>query len=106
MKTLDHSLSEPAHNLACVEILLDEVNGEQREPVLRFWEPNRHFAVVGYGNSIERECNIEAYSRLRIPILRRITGDGTVLLGPGCLNEIRDLPNLKYVNPEWINRRP
>ncbi len=46
MKTLDHSLSEPAHNLACVEILLDEVNGEQREPVLRFWEPNRHFAVI------------------------------------------------------------
>ena len=36
MKTLDHSLSEPAHNLASDEILLDEVNGEHREPVLRF----------------------------------------------------------------------
>tara|TARA_B100000949_G_scaffold194862_1_gene179742 strand:+ start:263 stop:475 length:213 start_codon:yes stop_codon:yes gene_type:complete len=70
MKTLDHSLSEPAHNLASDEILLDEVNGEQREPVLRFWEPTRHFAVAGYGNSIERECDIKAYSCLRIPILR------------------------------------
>ena len=70
MKTLDHSLRAPAHNLASDEILLDEVNGEQREPVLRFWEPTRHFAVVGYGNSIERECDIKAYSCLRIPILR------------------------------------
>jgi lipoate-protein ligase A len=86
MKTLDHSLSEPAHNLACDEILLDEVNGGRRGPVLRFWEFTSHFAVVGYGNSIERECDTEACRRLGIPILRRISGGGTVLQGPGCLN--------------------
>ena len=74
MKTLEHSLPEPAHNLACDEILLDEVNGERSGPVLRFWESTRHCVVVGYGNSIERECDTEVCKRLGIPILRRISG--------------------------------
>ena len=38
MKTLEHSLPEPAHNMACDEIMLDEVNGERSGPVRRFWE--------------------------------------------------------------------
>ena len=29
MKTLEHSLPEPAHNLAYDEIMLDEMNGER-----------------------------------------------------------------------------
>ena len=86
MKTLEHSLPEPAHNMACDEILLDEVNEGRREPVLRFWESRTHFAVVGYGNSIQRECDTEACKRLGIPILRRISGGGAILQGPGCLN--------------------
>ena len=76
MKTLEHSLPEPAHNMACDEIMLDEVNGERSGPVLRFWESTRHCVVVGYGNSIERECDTEACKRLGIPILRRISGGG------------------------------
>ena len=86
MKTLEHSLPEPAHNLACDEIMLDEVNGERSGPVLRFWESTRHCVVLGYGNSIKRECDTEACKRLGIPILRRISGGGAVLQGPGCLN--------------------
>ena len=38
MKTLEHSLPEPAHNLAYDEIMLDEMNGERSGPVRRFWE--------------------------------------------------------------------
>ena len=92
MKTVDESYVNPAHNLACDEVLLDEVNAGRRGPVLRFWESPVHFAVVGYGNSIERECDIEACKRLDIPILRRISGGGTVLQGPGCLNYALVMP--------------
>ena len=34
MKTLEHSLPEPAHNMACDEILLDEVNEGRRSSLL------------------------------------------------------------------------
>ena len=76
MKTRENSLPEPAHNLASDEIMLDEVNGERSGPVLRFWESTRHCVVLGYGNSIKRECDTEACKRLGIPILRRISGGG------------------------------
>ena len=56
MKTLDLSFSEPALNLACDEVLLDEVHSGNREPTLRFWESPSLFVVVGYGNDIEREA--------------------------------------------------
>ena len=86
MKTLDLSFSEPALNLACDEVLLDEVHSGNREPTLRFWESPSLFVVVGYGNDIERECHTQACEKLGIPILRRASGGGTVLQGPGCLN--------------------
>ena len=86
MKTLDLSFSEPALNLACDEVLLDEVHSGNREPTLRFWESPSLFVVVGYGNDIERECRTQACQKLGIPILRRSSGGGTVLQGPGCLN--------------------
>ena len=86
MKTLDLDFSEPALNLACDEVLLDEVNSGNREPTLRFWESPSLFVVVGYGNDIERECHTQVCQKLGIPILRRSSGGGTVLQGPGCLN--------------------
>ena len=42
--------------------------------------------VVGYGNRVHEEVDEEACARREIPILRRCSGGGTVLQGPGCLN--------------------
>jgi lipoate-protein ligase A len=86
IKTLDESYKTPAENLACDEVLLNEINTGTRGPLLRFWESHAYFVVVGYGNSIERECDTTACERLSIPILRRISGGGAVMQGPGCLN--------------------
>lgn len=85
MKLLDLTLESPAGNLACDEALLDLCD-EEGEEVLRFWESRQHFVVVGYGNRIEREVNVEECRRRGVPILRRCSGGGTVLQGPGCLN--------------------
>ena len=86
MKTLDLSFSDPVLNLACDEVLLDEVDGGQREPTLRFWESPNLFVVVGYGNEIIKECQVQECQKLDIPIFRRTSGGGTILQGPGCLN--------------------
>ncbi|HKS36535.1 MAG TPA: lipoate--protein ligase family protein [Verrucomicrobiae bacterium] len=86
MKYLDLTLPTPQENLACDEALLDWCDDSDGPEVLRFWEPQQPFVVVGYSNKVEREVNPEACRELEIPILRRCSGGGTVLQGPGCLN--------------------
>lgn len=85
MKLLDLTLDTPAENLACDEALLDLCEEEGVE-TLRFWESRQHFVVVGYGNSVEREVNVSECKKRGTPVLRRCSGGGTVLQGPGCLN--------------------
>lgn len=85
MKYVDLSFSEPAANLACEEAMLDlcEAGGEE---VLRFWESPSLFVVVGHGNRVAGEVKVEECRNAGVPILRRCSGGGTVLQGPGCLN--------------------
>lgn len=86
IKCLDFTLPTPAANLACDEALLDACEQGDGPQVLRFWEPKEYFVVVGYANQIQREVNVEACRREQVPVLRRCSGGGTVLQGPGCLN--------------------
>jgi lipoate-protein ligase A len=83
---LDHTFPTPEENLACDEALLDGCDERDGPEVLRFWESQEHFVVVGYSNRVEREVDVEACRELDIPILRRCSGGGAVLQGPGCLN--------------------
>ncbi len=86
MTFLDLTLQTPAENLACDEALLDFFEGHGGDGLLRFWEPVDYFVVVGYGNHVDTEVNVAACEAEGIPILRRCSGGGTVLQGPGCLN--------------------
>lgn len=86
MKLLDLSFPTPAENLACDEALLDLCEAEGGAEILRFWEPQDYFIVVGYANHVATEVNVPACEQRGIPILRRCSGGGTVLQGPGCLN--------------------
>ena len=85
MKYLTLSFPTPADNLACDEALLDACDAGGDE-VLRFWESQEVFVVVGYGNSVATEANVNACQAKGVPILRRCTGGGTVVQGPGCFN--------------------
>lgn len=85
MKLLDLTFPTPAGNLACDEALLD-VCEERGEETLRCWESPVPFVVVGYGNRVASEVNVEECQRRAIPILRRCSGGGTVVQGPGCFN--------------------
>ena len=77
-------MASPAENLACDEALLSACN--DGEEVLRFWEPAQYFVVLGYANKAATEANLSFCQEKNIPVLRRCTGGGTVLQGPGCLN--------------------
>ena len=86
MKLLDLTFPCPTENLACDEALLDAAEAGAGAEVLRFWEPRKHFVVVGYANKVATEVNVAACEARGIPVLRRCSGGGTVVQGPGCLN--------------------
>jgi lipoate-protein ligase A len=86
MKYADITLPTPAENLACDEALLDWCEEGGADEVLRFWEPRNYFVVVGYANHLDKEVNLAACAAKQIPVLRRCTGGGTVVQGPGCLS--------------------
>jgi lipoate-protein ligase A len=92
MHQLDLTLPTPEENLACDEALVDEAELEGGAPVLRFWESPTYFVVVGYSNRIVEEVNVAVCRAQKVPILRRCSGGGTVLQGPGCLNYAVVLP--------------
>jgi lipoate-protein ligase A len=86
MKILDLTFSSPADNLACDEALLDESELADGGEILRFWEPRNYFVVLGYSNAWKKEVLPKMQKSKKIPILRRVSGGGAVLQGPGCLN--------------------
>ncbi len=86
MNYCDLTLASPEENLACDEVLLDLCEAGLCDGLLRVWEPVQYFVVVGYANKVATEVNLPFCQLQTIPILRRCTGGGTVLQGPGCLN--------------------
>jgi len=85
MDHLDLTLATPAENLALDEALWEACEAGGPE-VLRFWESPVHFVVLGYANRIASEVRLALCQQRRLPVLRRVTGGGAVLQGPGCLN--------------------
>lgn len=92
MKYCDFTFESVEENLACEEVLLDCCEEGSRGPLLRFWEPSAYAVVVGYANHVQTEVNLTFCATAGIPVLRRFSGGGTVLQGPGCLNYALFLP--------------
>ena len=86
MNFCDLTLASPQENLACDEVLLDLAEIGAIGEVLRVWEPALYFVVLGYANKAAREVNLPFCKHHNIPVLRRCTGGGAVLQGPGCFN--------------------
>jgi lipoate-protein ligase A len=86
MQHLQLTLDTAAANLALDEALLDAAEaGESEGCVLRLWESPHYCAVLGRSSAPEIEVNLAACRQAGIPVLRRSSGGGTILAGPGCL---------------------
>ena len=87
MKYIELTLPDPASNLACDEALFELFEAAHGTGgLLRIWEPENHFVVLGHSNRIDSEVDIAACESERLSIFRRLSGGGTVMQGPGCLN--------------------
>jgi lipoate-protein ligase A len=76
----------PQELLAWDEGFLDAAESGAVGEVLWFWESPQPFVVVGYGQSIPVEVHQPNAQQDHVPILRRCSGGGAVVQGPGCLN--------------------
>lgn len=86
MKVIDKTFPTPAENLAFDEVLLNACEEGHGDEVLRFWESPTLFVVLGSSGSVATETYRDACVKAGVPVLRRHSGGGTVLQGPGCLN--------------------
>jgi lipoate---protein ligase len=104
MKLLQLTLPTPAENVALDEALLEAAEaGQITGGVLRLWESPEYCVVLGRSSRAEVEVNLHACRREGVPVLRRPSGGGTVLLGPGCLMyalvlDYQSLPHLRAVD--------
>ena len=91
-RLLDLTLPSPLENLALDEALLDDLEENESRPVLRFWESDRYFVVLGRSSSFRNDVHLDTCQEDGVPVLRRASGGGTVLQGPGCLSYAVVLP--------------
>jgi lipoate-protein ligase A len=84
MQLLDITLPTLEENLALDEALLLEAEDGSTE-VLRLWEWPSAAVVMGAASCLGEDVNEAACQRDGVPIQRRSSGGGTVLLGSGCL---------------------
>ena len=81
MTLIDYTPNTPEEQLAMDEILLLKAEREEVGETLRFWESKDYFVVLGRACKVKEDCLDDTAK-----IIRRISGGGTVLQGPGCLN--------------------
>jgi len=92
LKQFEVSFPDVADNLACDEALLVLAEERGGPPVLRFWELDRPAVVLGASCRLWENVRVEACRGDGVPIGRRSSGGGTVVIGPGALNVTLVLP--------------
>ena len=66
--------------------LFQSVESGASEHLFRIWDIHEPVVVAGYSNHLEHWVKLDACRRDGVPVLRRFSGGGAVVLAPGCLN--------------------
>ena len=82
----DLSFPSPRENILFDDVLFSLADKGGDIEYLRFWESPRYFVVLGRIGREEDDVNAGQAGKDGIDILRRSSGGGTVVQGPGCLN--------------------
>src|SRR5262245_13867017 len=66
--------------------LFQLVESGASEHLYRIWDVKEPVVVAGRSNRLEDWVNLDACRRDGVPVVRRFSGGGAVVLGPGCVN--------------------
>jgi lipoate-protein ligase A len=77
---------DPEEQLRREWTLFRSVETGLRGNLCRFWQATRPVVVVGRSSAIASDVVEPACVEDGVPVLRRCSGGGAVVLGPGCLN--------------------
>jgi lipoate-protein ligase A len=88
----DFTASELAWNLALDEAILQAVEAGELAPMVRVWEWRRPAVVLGASGRRADDVRLDACEADGVPLARRASGGGTVVLGPGAHNVTVVLP--------------
>lgn len=102
MRLLASSSHDAPTELAFDAALFHDMENGEAEESLRFWESPRPAVIVGYLAHVDREVHADACLADKVPIVRRLSGGGAVVVGRGCLNytlilSLADRPDLRDV---------
>lgn len=102
MRFVNLTWDAPEDNLAWEEAALDWAEESSDAGLLRIWESPSYFVVLGYGKRADLEVQLDRCRADGVKVLRRCSGGGTVLQGPGCLNYCLVLPIAGFPELETI----
>jgi lipoate-protein ligase A len=85
MRLLTYTAAFPALDLALEEALQAELEEGAAPETWRVWQAQRHSVVLGTGQQAALEADLDAARTAGVPVLRRHSGGGAVLIGPGVL---------------------
>ncbi|MBF0511369.1 MAG: lipoate--protein ligase family protein [Candidatus Omnitrophica bacterium] len=112
MNLRDISFPNPQDNIAFDEVLWLMAEKYGAGEFLRFWESPQVFIVLGRIGREDEDINLDRACQDNVPVLRRCSGGGTVVQGPGCLNYTLVLSKQKHfeINDlrqsyQWISAR-
>ncbi|MCW8131020.1 MAG: lipoate--protein ligase family protein [Planctomycetota bacterium] len=97
MRLLLHTCDEPARDLALEEAIQAGLEAGTSPTTWRLWQAARPAVVLGTGQEHLKEVAGDEARAANVPVLRRHSGGGAVLIGPGAINysfftHINDLP--------------
>lgn len=113
MVQFDHTYPNGAENVAAEQALLEYAESHHlKSGFLRFWHPTQLMVVVGRGGRVEQDVFLDNCYADGVPVIRRISGGGTIVGGPGCLMftvvlSLETHPGLRDIAKchQWIGRR-
>jgi lipoate-protein ligase A len=102
----DISFASIEDNMLYDENLLECAETGLGDEVLRFWEAPSLCIILGKVSKDPVEVKKDEAAKDGIKIIRRMSGGGTVLLGPGCLNyslvlSLAERPELKDIKKSY-----
>lgn len=106
MRLIDSAPPDARENLALDAALFQALEERGAEETLRLWESPDPAVVVSSFSAIDREIDEQACLADRVPIIRRSSGGGAVVVGRGCLNytlvlSLDDRPQLRHVSRSY-----